>query len=239
MTRVTKVVLGVLTLSPLVAVVLFFAGLQLSIAGPSKMPALAGLVSVAFPIMVLLGIAMTVFWATDVWRRPDLSSDRKVLWSVIVILGSFVGQFGYFFVEVWPERSLLDTVSQGVPGPSTYPPSAPYQPLPPTGQPLGPGVAHIVFFRLANSANGASKSENAAELKRRLEALRESVPGILRLDVGIDIEGSAAAWDVALYSEFANAENLAAYQSHPDHVKVGEWVATVRTDRAVVDYVLS
>jgi hypothetical protein len=239
MTRAKNVALGILTLAPILAVGLVFAGLQLSIAGASKTPTLAGIVSIAFPAALFVSVIMTIYWATDVWRRADMNSDRKVLWMVIVILGSAIGQFGYFFVEVWPERSLLDTVSQGAPSATTYPPTAPYQPPPPSAELPGGRIAHVVLWRLKESTEGAPKSENSAEMKRRLEALRTTVPRILRLDVGVNIEGSDAAWDVALYSEFANADDLAAYQAHPDHLKVAEWIATVREDRAVADYVLS
>ena len=104
--------------------------------------------------------------------------------------------------------------------------------------PLAARVAHIVFWKLKPEVAGASRSANALEMQRRLEALRDVVPGILRLEVGINVEPSDAAWDVALYSEFADEAALAAYQAHPEHQAVGAWIAEIRADRAVVDYPL-
>jgi hypothetical protein len=97
-------------------------------------------------------------------------------------------------------------------------------------------IKHIVFWRLKDSALGATKEQNARRLKDELEALRETVPGIHHLEVGIDFERSEAAWDVALYSEFETRAHLEAYQIDPEHEKVGQLAAQIREDRAVVDY---
>ncbi len=97
-------------------------------------------------------------------------------------------------------------------------------------------VKHIVLWRLKEEALGALKMENALAVKKRLEALNDIIPEINFLEVGINFNNSAAAYDVALYSEFKTMEDLAAYQEHPEHVKVAEFIQSVRDDRAVVDY---
>ena len=97
-------------------------------------------------------------------------------------------------------------------------------------------IKHIVFWKLADEADGHTKAENLERMRVAIEAMLETVPGIVELEVGIDFEGSDAAWDVALYSAFETREALDAYQAHPAHEKVKELVARIRTDRAVVDY---
>lgn len=97
-------------------------------------------------------------------------------------------------------------------------------------------VKHIVFWKLKDQAEGASREENAREVKARLEALRGKIPGLLRLEVGIDFNRSDAAYDVALYSELVDRAALEAYQRHPEHVAVADFVGKVRSARAVVDY---
>ena len=57
-----------------------------------------------------------------------------------------------------------------------------------------------------------------------------------RLDVEADLGHVAGHWDAALVSEHPDAEALAAYQAHPAHREVVEWLNTVVADRAVVDY---
>ena len=97
-------------------------------------------------------------------------------------------------------------------------------------------IVHIVFWRLHEQANGKTKQENALEIKRRFEALRPIVPGLLRLDFGINFERSDQASDVALYTEFESRAALDAYQVHPAHKEVAAFIADLRTERRVVDY---
>ena len=97
-------------------------------------------------------------------------------------------------------------------------------------------IVHIVFWRLHPTANGTSKSDNALAIKERLEALRSIMPGLRRLDVGIDFAGTEQSSDIALYTEFDSREALDAYQVHPAHQDVAAFLAPLRNERRVVDY---
>lgn len=95
---------------------------------------------------------------------------------------------------------------------------------------------HIVFWRLKDNAGGRSKLDNSRELKTVLEGLKDKIGAIKRIEVGININNSDAAYDVALYSEFDSREDLQIYQKHPEHVKIIGFVNEIREERAVVDY---
>ena len=97
-------------------------------------------------------------------------------------------------------------------------------------------IKHIVMWRLKDSAAGASREENAKKLKQSLEDLKDKIGDIKALEVGINFNASPAAFDVVLYSEFADMEGLDSYQNHPEHLKIVDFVGEIRTDRAVVDY---
>ena len=97
-------------------------------------------------------------------------------------------------------------------------------------------IVHIVFWRLHATANGRSKAENALEMQRRFEALRPLMPGLRRLDFGIDFAATDQSSDVALYTEFDSREALDAYQAHPAHKEVAAFLADLRSERRVVDY---
>ena len=97
-------------------------------------------------------------------------------------------------------------------------------------------IKHIVMWRLKDFAAGATKEENAVKLKQSLEELDSVIDAISAIEVGINFNGSPAAFDVVLYSEFENREALEAYQKHPEHLKIVDFVGEIRTDRAVVDY---
>lgn len=98
-------------------------------------------------------------------------------------------------------------------------------------------IKHVVLWKLAAEAQGATKDENALRMKAAIESLTQSIPFVRELEVGIDIEGSDAAWDVVLYSAFDSVEDLEAYQAHPEHLKVRDLVLSLTVKRAVVDYV--
>ncbi len=97
-------------------------------------------------------------------------------------------------------------------------------------------IKHIVMWRLKDEAAGATKEENALKLKDSLESLTDKIPSLIAAEVGINFNPSPAAFDVVLYSEFEDQEGLNAYQNHPEHVKIVDFVGEIRTDRAVVDY---
>lgn len=97
-------------------------------------------------------------------------------------------------------------------------------------------IKHIVLWRLKQSAEGASREQNAARMKRELEALKTKIPQIRHIEVGANIIPSDAAYDVALYSEFSNEQDLNIYQKHPEHIKAAAFVNKVRESRVVVDY---
>ena len=97
-------------------------------------------------------------------------------------------------------------------------------------------IKHIVFWRLKDSALGKSKLDNSRELKAVLEGLKDKIDTIKEIEVGINVNNSEAAYDVALYSEFDSPRDLETYQKHPEHVKVAGFVNEIREERAVVDY---
>ncbi len=97
-------------------------------------------------------------------------------------------------------------------------------------------IKHIVMWRLKEFAAGASREENAKKLKESLEDLKDKIEDIKAIEVGINFNSSPAAFDVVLYSEFSDMEGLNAYQNHPEHLKIVDFVGEIRTERAVVDY---
>jgi hypothetical protein len=97
-------------------------------------------------------------------------------------------------------------------------------------------IKHIVMWKLKDYAEGSTKEENAVKIKKDLESLKNSIPLVRRIEVGINMLRSDAAYDVALYSEFDDEKDLDSYQKHPAHVKVADFIAKVREDRVVADY---
>ncbi len=97
-------------------------------------------------------------------------------------------------------------------------------------------IKHVVMWKLKNVAEGASREQNAKKMKHDLEALKKKISVIRHIEVGINAVPSDAACDVVLISEFATEKDLDAYQKHPEHLKIADFVGKVRESRAVVDY---
>ncbi len=98
-------------------------------------------------------------------------------------------------------------------------------------------IKHIVFFGLVETANGKSKAEHAIEIKKELENLKNLIPEIIKIEVGINHpDAPQSNYDIALYSEFASFDALNVYQEHPEHKRVAAYIGSVKSSRAAVDY---
>jgi heme-degrading monooxygenase HmoA len=97
-------------------------------------------------------------------------------------------------------------------------------------------IRHLVLWKLKDHAEGASAAENALKMKAMLEALNGKIPGMRRLEVGVDFSRTDTSADVALCSEFETREALEAYQHHPEHELAKAFIGAVRSERRLADY---
>lgn len=72
-------------------------------------------------------------------------------------------------------------------------------------------VKHLVSFTLKD---GMDKDAEVARIRGLLEPLKDQIPGVLELEVRRCFVGV----DFALYSVFANKEDLNTYANHPLHL---------------------
>lgn len=97
-------------------------------------------------------------------------------------------------------------------------------------------ITHVVCWKVKDRVGELDKPAILEKLKSDLEALPGHIEDILSLTVGINVNESEAASDVTLLSTFADWEALAAYQAHPAHREVVEFVKQVVSERRVVDF---
>lgn len=99
-------------------------------------------------------------------------------------------------------------------------------------------IKHIVMWNLRGET--AQEKAQAIELLRsRFESLRDQIPGLLHLEVGVDSSGVDYACDVVLYSIFENQASLTAYATHPAHLRVRDELGNLRISRHQVDYAVA
>lgn len=92
-------------------------------------------------------------------------------------------------------------------------------------------IRHVVLWRLKSTDGDILHS-----LRRALEAQRGKIPGLLRVEVGVNIGSSRRAVDLALICDFASREALAAYHRHPAHSETRAIVDPLAQEHWIVDY---
>ena len=98
-------------------------------------------------------------------------------------------------------------------------------------------IKHIVMWNLAGDTLERNR-QACLLLKERFEGLAGLIPGLLKIEVGVDVSRIDYACDVVLYSEFDSHEALAAYATHPEHLRVRREQGDSRIARHQVDYVV-
>ena len=93
-------------------------------------------------------------------------------------------------------------------------------------------IRHVCMFTLKEE----NKENNIAEFMKRAEKLKE-LETIKSFNVVRNAENTPDSnYDVALIFDFDSEQTLDAYQKSPHHVEFGEFVYTVRVNRACIDY---
>lgn len=95
---------------------------------------------------------------------------------------------------------------------------------------------HIVMWKLKDDTFNNDWKYNAAKIKHDLELLSDIDPGILKIEVGIDMLRTNQSYDVVLVSEFADKEAFNQYANHPKHLDVVKFIKEVVISRIAVDY---
>lgn len=96
-------------------------------------------------------------------------------------------------------------------------------------------ISHIVLFNFKEEAMGEKKKELIEIGKNALEELKNKIPELKKIQVGVNFLESSASYDLSLYTEFETQIDLDVYQDHPEHVKVKELFSQIVEKRAVVD----
>jgi len=92
-------------------------------------------------------------------------------------------------------------------------------------------ITHIVLFKL----NDKSK-ENIEKTANVLMDMKGKISELKHIEVGTDVTHSDRSYDLALVTKFDSIADLESYQIHPVHVKVAEYIKSVRASTVTVDF---
>jgi hypothetical protein len=97
-------------------------------------------------------------------------------------------------------------------------------------------VKHIVFWKLKEELSADEREEAFRRIKAGFEALPGKIPGLVKIEIGLDYGQGPDASDLVLYSEFDSRASIAGYEAHAEHAALVPLVRDVRTEKRVVDY---
>lgn len=99
-------------------------------------------------------------------------------------------------------------------------------------------IRHAIMWKFTDEYQGMNKQEIMDYVKKGLSGLTGLIPGLKSVKVEFDVLHSERSFDMIYISEFESMEDLEAYQINPDHLKVAEFIRSVRIAQAVTDTVI-
>ena len=97
-------------------------------------------------------------------------------------------------------------------------------------------IKHIVMWKLADEADGMSKSESINRIESKLISLTSVIEEISSLEFGINFNPTEAAYDLVLITTHKDKDALEAYINHPSHQEAAKLIGKLVVDRKVVDF---
>lgn len=92
-------------------------------------------------------------------------------------------------------------------------------------------LTHVVMVKLKQADEQTLK-----KTKQVFENMEGKIPELRSIEVGIDILRSERSYDIVLITTFDSMEDMQAYQVHPVHKEVIEYLNTVKESSIAVDY---
>jgi hypothetical protein len=96
-------------------------------------------------------------------------------------------------------------------------------------------IKHIVMWRV-QAHNEDERRAACQKVENAFKSLIGKIPGLMELEIGIDLSRISYASDVVLYSVFTDQASLTDYASHPEHLRVRAELAGIRIESRQVDY---
>ena len=98
---------------------------------------------------------------------------------------------------------------------------------PPSERPL----THVVMFKFKKPTLAL-----LAEAAARLRSLQGTVPSLITMEVGQDVIHEGRSYDLVIINRYASHADLVAYQEHPEHQQVLDFLRPIVSSSISVDF---
>ena len=92
-------------------------------------------------------------------------------------------------------------------------------------------IKHIVIWNVKEP-----KKKNIEFLKKTFYSMKENIPAIIDVNVGITIDSPYSSRDIVLFTTHENYQKLEEYQEHPFHQDVKKTIAPLLQDKSSIDF---
>jgi hypothetical protein len=82
------------------------------------------------------------------------------------------------------------------------------------------------------------KKEACEKIKTIIEGLKDEIPEIKSMHVGINISPRPITFDLIASSIYNNNEDLEIFRAHPAHIKAVEYIQSVEKQSVLVDHII-
>lgn len=89
-------------------------------------------------------------------------------------------------------------------------------------------VKHIYLIKLKNRSD-------APEVAEKLRTLKQEVPEIYELEIGVDFKGADNSYDLVEYCTFRSMEDFRRFGANAYHEGIRQYLKTVQLETAKVD----
>jgi hypothetical protein len=109
MKKSNKIILGILTIWPILYIFIFMAYIFLStfLAFNSSnandtMPDFFIIFILHF-FTILMSMALLIYYVINIFKNDRVKSDQKALWAIILFVGNMIAMPIYFYLFIWKE----------------------------------------------------------------------------------------------------------------------------------------
>lgn len=84
-------------------------------------------------------------------------------------------------------------------------------------------IRHVYLIRLKDR----SRAQECAE---KIRSLRQHIPELHRVEVGLDFVGAPASYDLIEICEFLTQHDFEVFTDHPYHAEIRKYIAAVKQE---------